>query len=430
MSFIKPFSTFPNELDVEFRQHYAKEQSPVAWFAILIGCCLFMAFYFWDLVVDIASSNKTLVVRVSVTSILITFLLLPAAFFERHLQKILAVAMCEAGIGVAVIIFIVHDGLAIGLSGLMLVLMFNFGFSRLLFVPSCITGIVICLAYNIAALYAGLPDKLIIANNFFLVSGLVAGGTVTYLVERLFRTNFLRNKDLELQKARTDALIYNLLPHRIADRLRSGETVIAENLGEATVFFSDLVGFTSLTKKLAPGHLVQVLNDIFSILDALTEKNGVEKIKTTGDGYMVVSGVSGIGGTSPNGAEEIAEFALEVVNNIKRYLVLHKLPLDLRIGISTGQVIGGVIGLKKLSFDLWGETVNLASRMESHCETGHIQVCEATYWRLQDKYEFEERGLVDVKGIGPVQTFLLTGRKNGTQGASTGEDEALPRIGL
>ena len=212
--------------------------------------------------------QRLLEVRIVVTVVFITLLLLPKPFFEKYLQKILIIGMCNAGIGVVVIISIVHDGLQIGVSGVMLALMFNFGFARLLFLPSCVTGVVICFSYNIAGLRAALPIQLIIANDFFLVSGFLSGASITYLLEQLFRANFMRNKELELQKVRTDTLIDNLLPRRIADRLRSGEHIIAESYGEATVFFSDLAGFTSLTKRLSPGHLVEVLTDIFSILDS------------------------------------------------------------------------------------------------------------------------------------------------------------------
>src|SRR5262249_18631818 len=153
--------------------------------------------------------------------------------------------------------------------------------------------------------------------------------------------------------------------------------------------------------------------DYFSMLDVLTEKHGVEKIKTVGDAYMVASG---LGYEHENSAEHIADFALDMIKAIRDYAERHHFPMALRIGISTGQVVSGVLGLKKPLFDVWGDTVNLASRMESHSEAGQIQVSEATYWRLQENYDFVARGAIEVKGVGPVETYFLLGRKTAASG--------------
>jgi class 3 adenylate cyclase len=303
---------------------------------------------------------------------------------------------------------VLDDGLNRLLSGVMLVLMFNFGFGRLLLIPSLISGSIICVGYNVAAVFMNMPRINLIANNWILLSGLLSGGVITYFVERLSRSQFLIGKDLELERQRTEALVKNLLPVRIADRLKAGEKIIAESHGEATVLFADLVGFSSLTKRLSPGHLVEILNDIFSLLDDLTERHGVEKIKTIGDAYMVVAGA---GVTRTNTAAAVADFALDMISQIKSYAEKHDLPLALRVGISTGSVISGVIGTKKLSFDLWGDTVNLASRMETNSEGGQIQVSETTFWRLHTNYDFSERRRIAVRGLGEVETYFLLSRK-------------------
>jgi class 3 adenylate cyclase len=253
-----------------------------------------------------------------------------------------------------------------------------------------------------------LSFDLVIVYNFFLVSTLVSGAAVTYLLEGLFRREFLKSKELAAERAKSDNLIEGLFPARVAQRLKAGEATVAESHGEATILFSDLVGFTTLTRKLAPGHLVEVLTDYFSMLDALTEKHGVEKIKTVGDAYMVASGLNY---ERENSAEHIADFALEMVQAVRAYAERHHFPLAMRVGISTGQVVSGVIGVKKPLFDVWGDTVNLASRMESTSEAGQIQVSEATYWRLHESYELVPRGPIEVKGVGAVETFFLMGRK-------------------
>jgi class 3 adenylate cyclase len=259
-----------------------------------------------------------------------------------------------------------------------------------------------------------LATDLVVVYNFFLVSTLVSGAAVTFLLEGLFRREFLKSRELDTERAKADSertksdnLIESLFPARVAQRLKAGEAIVAESHGEATILFSDLVGFTTLTRRLAPGHLVEILTDYFSMLDGLTEKHGVEKIKTVGDAYMVASGLNY---ERDNSAEHIADFALEMVEAIRRYAEQHHFPLALRVGISTGQVVSGVIGLKKPLFDVWGDTVNLASRMESTSEAGQIQVSEATYWRLQENYQLVPRGPIEVKGVGAIETFWLMGK--------------------
>lgn len=395
-------------MGIEFRRRYNEENRSVAWVAVLIATFLYLAFYFWDRVIDDARSFKTLLVRLGVSAVFASLLLLPKAIFTRFLQPLMVVAIIVAGVGVVAIISIVKDGLYLGLGGVVLVLMFNFGFFRMLFVPSLISGIATCIAYNVAAIEGGLDSELIVANNFFLISALCSGGAVTYLLERLFRVQFLTDKELQIERARINMLLENLLPNRIAERLKSGEKRVAEGYSEATVLVSDLVGFTSLTKRLSAGHVVEILNDIFSIFDEMLGKHDVEKIKTIGDAYIVATGV---GTTKSNSAESVADFALEMKSKIERFSKAQGFPLALRAGIATGQVISGVIGLKKQSFDIWGETVDHARRLNSLSDQGIIQVNEATYWRLRDKYEFKLGGKIEIESFRKVQTYFLIQRK-------------------
>jgi adenylate cyclase len=402
------FPAFPRELEAEFQRTYNLESVRLARITVFLGTVIYLGFHFWDRVIDVDHSGKALAIRFLVSGCLIPIGLLPLSTLSRYLQRLMMFALAVAGLGISAIIVTLHDGLNVGLSGIILVMMFNFGFARLLFIPSLVSGIITCIGYNVAAVLSQLPAIVLLANDYFLVAALVSGGTITYLLERLFRSQFLISKDLELERARTEALVQNLLPLRIANRLKAGEKIIAESHGEATVLFADLVGFTSLTKRLSPGHLVEVLNEIFSLLDELTERHGVEKIKTIGDAYMVVAGA---GVTRVNTASGIADFALDMVRDINNYAVVNNFPLALRVGISTGQVISGVIGTKKLSFDLWGDTVNLASRMESNSGQGQIQVSETTYWRLHGQYEFSARRRIAVEGMGEVETYFLLGKK-------------------
>ncbi|HBB30465.1 MAG TPA: adenylate/guanylate cyclase domain-containing protein [Cyanobacteria bacterium UBA8803] len=214
----------------------------------------------------------------------------------------------------------------------------------------------------------------------------------------------------------SDRLLLNILPKPIAEQLKQKPSCIADRFEEVTILFADIVGFTQLSAEISPTELVNLLNEIFSAFDRLTEKYRLEKIKTIGDAYMVASGLPV---PRPDHAESIAEMALDMQQEVKQFNQLHSTKLDIRIGINTGEVVAGVIGTKKFIYDLWGDAVNTASRMESHGIAGAIQVTEATYQSLRNKYLLQERGVIKVKGKGEMMVFLLTGRNvstlNGTQ---------------
>ena len=212
---------------------------------------------------------------------------------------------------------------------------------------------------------------------------------------------------LRYQQECTEELLLNILPAPIAQRLKRAESTIADNFADVTVLFADLVNFTEISAEIPPTRLVDLLNKIFSEFDKLAEKHSLEKIKTIGDAYMVVGGLPT---TRPDHAEAIAEMALDMQQQITRFKGVNGEPFRLRIGINTGPVIAGVIGTKKFTYDLWGDTVNVASRMESHGVAGCIQVTATTYERLKDKYVFEERGVTHIKGKGDMMTYWLMGR--------------------
>jgi adenylate cyclase len=211
------------------------------------------------------------------------------------------------------------------------------------------------------------------------------------------------------EQEKSERLLLNILPGPIAQRLKQGEITIADSFAEVTVMFADLVGFTKLSTHLSPAELVELLNQIFSAFDELADRYGLEKIKTIGDAYMVVGGLPMV---TDNHAEAIAEMAIDIQATIGNMRTKGDQPLSMRIGIHTGPVEAGVIGTKKFTYDLWGDTVNTASRMESQGVAGSIQVTVATYERLRDKYVFEERGVIQVKGKGDMMAYLLMGRKS------------------
>ena len=212
---------------------------------------------------------------------------------------------------------------------------------------------------------------------------------------------------LAVEQDRSERLLLNVLPAPIAARLKQGEAVIADRFQEVTVLFADLVDFTRSSDRSTPERVVQVLDDLFTAFDLLAERHGLEKIKTIGDAYMAVGGLPE---PRPDHAEAVAEMALALREETARHRDPSGQPLALRIGIDTGPVVAGVIGTTKFSYDLWGDTVNTASRMESQGVVGCIQVTERTYRRLRDGYRFERRGPIQIKGKGELVTWFLVGR--------------------
>ena len=215
---------------------------------------------------------------------------------------------------------------------------------------------------------------------------------------------------IKREQERSEQLLLNILPAEIAERLKRDEGIIADSFADVTVLFADIVGFSELAACIAPTSLVASLNEIFSRFDRMAERHGLEKIKMIGDAYMAVAGLP-----TPRAdhAEAVAEMALDIQREITQFSAEGGRTFSMRIGIDCGPVVAGVIGIKKFSYDLWGDTVNTASRMESHAPVGCIQVTAATCERLRDKYLFEAREPIQVKGKGEMRTYILTGRKEG-----------------
>jgi len=214
-------------------------------------------------------------------------------------------------------------------------------------------------------------------------------------------------KKLQIEQQKSERLLLNILPQPIANRLKKGERTIADSFNEVTVLFSDLVGFTELSTGISPSQLVEKLNQIFLAFDILTEKYGLEKIKTIGDAYMLVGGLPT---PRPDHVEVVAYMGMEMLQVIE---VLNEQSHDnfkIRVGIHTGPVIAGVIGKNKFNYDLWGDTVNIASRMESQGLADNIQISETTYQHIKDKFIFEQRGPIKVKGKGDMVTYLIKGK--------------------
>lgn len=230
--------------------------------------------------------------------------------------------------------------------------------------------------------------------------------TVAFVLERSKRITFLARRDLTAERQRSDDLLHNILPEPIAQRLRENPTAIAESADEATVLFADIVGFTPFSSELPPDQVVELLDLLFGKFDDLCEERGIEKVKTIGDAYMAVAGIPR---PDPDHAASIVELAFDMQRAATAIAPLWPTELKLRIGIASGPVVAGVIGHKRFAYDLWGDTVNTASRMESHGLPNRILVSQSTYELLKDRYAFGDVHLMEIKGKGAMPTYFLLG---------------------
>ncbi len=257
---------------------------------------------------------------------------------------------------------------------------------------------------------------------FFFLANISAVSSIVFVLTH----SFVRQKNellqlLRVEQAKSENLLLNILPKEIADILKAEERTIADFFDGASILFADMVNFTPLTASMAPVEMVELLNEVFTYFDSLVDKYGLEKIRTIGDSYMVASGVPR---PRHDHAQSLADMALDMREFVSTNAACVQRRLSFRIGINSGPVVAGVIGRKKFIYDLWGDAVNTASRMESHGVPGQIQISRATYELIRDEFVCEPRGTVAVKGKGEMETWYLVARKSNPR---PGLPERLPQ---
>jgi len=301
------------------------------------------------------------------------------------------------------------EGYAVGA----IMLLFLFGFvSRTRFVFAAVRTLVIAVGLGIVvAVYDGEGSLLI--DVFFYVAAAVASLVGLRLLERNRRRVWHQrlvieeqSAAIEVERAESDRLLLNVLPEAISKRLKRGESPIADVFSDTSVIFADLVGFTPMSADLAPGEVITMLSGLFSMFDDLVADRGLEKIKTIGDAYMAVGGLP----------EPLADHAVRAVDLAMAMLESTKASehfpgLSLRIGIHSGPVAGGVIGTRKFAYDVWGNTVNVAARLESAGIPGRVHVSEETMAMTEDVFQYEARGGLNLRGLGTMSTYLVVGRR-------------------
>ena len=337
--------------------------------------------------------------------------------YRRIWQPALSAAILFSGV-----VWVVHRALVEdtgrpdwGYAGNMLILIFAYILSRLQFRYSALVGVALILMYNVgAALFTNETTTDVIFGDFFLLVTALIGTAGAYVLERSTRLLFLRERELDRERGRSEGLLRNILPEQIADRLKQRDPAtehghIAQAYAEVTVVFADLVEFTKQSGRTDPPQIVAVLDDVFTRFDALAERYGLEKIKTIGDAYMAAAGI-------PEPREDEVEVAAKMALAMRDEIAVLRWPsgdaMRVRIGMATGPAVAGVIGQRKFAYDLWGDTVNTAARRESNGIPGEIQVSEEVFRQLGDRYRFSEVHVVNLKGKGPTAARFLLG-KNG-----------------
>jgi class 3 adenylate cyclase len=398
------------ELEREFVTEDDRDAIPQMRIAGVLAVVLFGGFGLLDHLVVEGSIVPILVIRFGVVCpVVLVALALIGRPVGRRLAQPLVCGVVLVGCGGLNAMPLVADVPSdYARTGTLLVLMFLDAFARVRFPWATATTVLIVAGYVGAAIFDGVAAGDLAYNSFFLIGFVVIGSTTSYALDRLRRAAFLRERALERERRRSELLLHNVLPPSVAQRLQDLDSTFAEAAEDVTVLFADIVGFTPLAETLDPTELVGHLHELFTRFDEQCDAHGAEKIKTIGDAYMAVAGVPSV---HPDHAAAVADLALGMREVADTYTGWPG-GLALRIGVASGPVVAGVIGTRKFLFDLWGDTVNTASRLESSSLPGEILISSGTRLLLGDRFETSAVSEVTVKGHAPVPAHLLIGRSS------------------
>jgi len=330
-------------------------------------------------------------------------------------QQHAVATVLTAGNGLVILWLAAAGGVLPGYGVSAVLLLFAYGFvSRTRFIFAALRSIVIGTGFIIAAANYSRPGSLLV--DLFILCAATFG---TLLALRLLEQSRRRvfHQDLVIaeqsaalahEKEQSDRLLLNVLPEGISARLRQGELTIADKYPAVSVLFADIVGFTPLAARLSPAEVIELLSSLFASFDELVGERGLEKIKTIGDAYMVAAGLPE---PMADHAERAVDLGLAMIDAASRVGPVSRDGCVLRIGVHSGPVVAGVIGRRKFAFDVWGDTVNVASRLESQGLPGRVHISRATWLLVRDRFEAEPRGPLRLRGLGAIQTYAVTGRR-------------------
>jgi class 3 adenylate cyclase len=420
---------FPPELEAAFTEDHFLRSLGFIRFAITLAIVLYAAFGVLDLFIVPNEAGSIWLIRYAIVcpvflaGLGLTF----THWFQPVAQPILLALAAMCGLGIVAMVAIASPSAsALYYAGLLLVVPWAYSVLRLRFLYATAAAATILIGYEVVAIgVKQTPPDILVNNNFFFVSSVIVGMAAGYTIERGMRAEFLQRRLIDRERDRSDALLLNILPQAIIDRLKArgeagSQRRLAEALGDVTVLFADAVGFTEQAGKTLADDLVTALDGLFSRFDALADRYGLEKIKTVGDAYMAVAGAPE---PHPDHAQAAAEMALTIIEELEDARWPSGDPILVRVGIASGPAVAGVIGQRKFAYDLWGDTVNLASRLQSQGQPGRILASESVVAHLKARYQFGPPLVVELKGKGPTQARFLLSRA----GASRFEGRRLSR---
>jgi class 3 adenylate cyclase len=401
-----------------FQERYFRDSLPYIRLAHVLGIIVWAVFgVLADHVIQ-GSAAPDLVLRwgIAIPIVLVSLALTYAPWFPRVWRPMLSAVLLVNGLIWSTHRVVVPEARPDwAYAGLMVVLAFNYVVSRVPTAYATAVGILMVAYHNVVMIWLTheVREDIIFADYFLLVFTVI-GMAAAYGLERSTRLLFLRERELDRERHVTDELLRNTLPNAIVNRLKShgalpADEFVADGHPQVTVLFADLVGFTERASRIPPNDLVAVLDRMFTRFDQIADRIGMEKIKTVGDAYMAVAGAPE---PRADHAYAAAEMALAILDELGTLRWPTGEPMQVRIGIATGPAVAGVIGRRRFAYDLWGDTVNLASRLESGGEPGRILVSEPTHMLLDGHYRFSEPCVVTLKGKGPVKARFLLGRND------------------
>jgi class 3 adenylate cyclase len=397
--------------DRELEGEYVESRLPEIWLIsrwyFAVGGVIFLVLAFWDDLIDPGSVAETWPLRVGAA--VFFFALIALSWRARSvlaLEALVVVALAAAAIGFGLIVAVVDSGYLAGVGGFLvaagsITLAIRTRGAILYLAALVVAPILVYVITGASRTETGNLLVWLLGSASFAYVGFV-------VLDSTNRRAFVAEKALVEERDKVDRLVRKMVPEPIADRLKAGDERISDRLEDVTVLFADIVGFTGFAERRSPEDVVRLLNTIFGSFDALVAKNGLEKIKTIGDGYMVAGGAPV---ERAGHATAAARLALDMRSDIARISAEHDGDWRIRIGIHTGPVVAGVIGEDRYAYDLWGDTVNLASRLESTGDPGDIRLSQYTASRLEEIFEVESLGSIEIKNREPVIAYRLTGTR-------------------
>ena len=392
-----------------FRREFPNRHLAMARIFLVMAGLLVMLFTWWDYMIDPVNAPLTARIRIGLLAPLcfVAAIVLHWKWARARFDRVILIPAVANTAGTSFICALLSGGFNVVASGLMLVVMFVFSVFRIRTGTYLIFASITAVNYSIALLLARDYAPFMASMNVLLVGTALFMGIVAVTSRELgARAEFRAEQEIARSHIRIEELVHSMLPPEIVHRMRSGEKVIADLHGEVSIVFADLVGFTKLSQQISALDLVAMLSRLFSAFDDLAELHRMHRIKTIGDAYMAVGGL-GWGDGDRNPAENAAEFAIAVVRTARALAAEMNLPLGVRVGIHVGPVVAGVIGAKRPAFDCWGQSVNLASRLESAAAPGTILVSEQAWHMLRDTYPAMTPEAVELKGIGRARAYSM-----------------------